>query len=303
MSRPISYWGGIFPALCTTFAADGSLDSDAQREVIRFALACGVDGVVCFGLAGEVNKLTPDERKHLSTLIIDEVNGRVPVLIGVGAEALHTSIDLARYAESVGADGLVIPPPITAHLDGDGLEPYFRDIAAATSLPVVIQDAPAYLGVGLSPACIRRLGDEQPNIRYVKVETGPEGTARWIAELAPRIGVFTGSAGLHLLGDLRAGAVGNVPGTELSDLLVSIYHMEQSGDAAVGAHFQRLLPYLVFSLQDIDHYNACTKEMLVRRGILRGSSSSLRSPAPALTAVSHTFLDWCAAELGLSVAP
>src|SRR5262249_36976471 len=98
MSATTGSFCGIFPAICTTFAADGSLDLDAQRAVVRFVLSSGADGIVCFGLAGEVNKLTPDERKLLTATIIEEADGRVPVLIGVGAEALHTARDLARQA-------------------------------------------------------------------------------------------------------------------------------------------------------------------------------------------------------------
>jgi 2-keto-3-deoxy-L-arabinonate dehydratase len=292
-------WGGIFPSLCTPFAKDGSLDLDSQRAVARFAVACGANGVVCFGLAGEVNKLTPEERKRLAAIILEAIDGQVPVLLGVGTEALHTSVELARYAESTGASGIIIPPPLTAHLQGAELVPYFRAIAAATSLPVIIQDAPAYLGIGLSPDCIRQCAQAQPNIRYVKVETGPEGTARWVTELAPEIGVFTGSAGLHLLDDLRVGAVGNIPGTELTDVLVSVYRQRRDGRlAAAEALFRRLLPYLAFSLQDLDHYNACTKEMLVRRGIL--SRAGLREPAPRLSAIALELLDAHSAELELS---
>jgi dihydrodipicolinate synthase/N-acetylneuraminate lyase len=292
-------WAGIFPAICTTFTPDGALDLEAQRAVVHFVLAGGADGIVCFGLAGEVNKLTPDERKRLATVILAEVDGRVPVLLGVGTEAVHTSIDLARFAEAAGASGIVVPPPITAHLPGDELVPYFCAIAAATTLPVVIQDAPAYLGIGSSPAAIRKCAEAQPNIRYVKVETGPEGTARWVSELSPRIGVFTGGAGLNLLDDLRVGAVGNVPGTELTDLLVAIYRARRQGRlAAAEASFRRLLPYLVFSLQDIDHYNACTKEILLRRGIL--ALAGLRQPAPRLSPLALELLDAHAAELALS---
>jgi 4-hydroxy-tetrahydrodipicolinate synthase len=279
---------------------DGALDIDAQRAVARFAIACGADGVVCFGLAGEVNKLTPEERKRLAAAILEEVDGHVPVLLGVGTEALYTSIELARYAETTGASGIVIPPPLTAHLQGDDLGPYFCAIAAATALPVVIQDAPAHLGIGLSPGCIRQCVQTQPNIRYMKVETGPEGTARWVTELGPNIGVFTGSAGLHLLEDLRVGAVGNIPGTELTDVLVSVYrHWQQGSLATAEALFRRLLPYLTFSLQDLDYYNACTKEMLVRRGIL--SRAGLREPAPRLSTLALELLDAHSAELELSV--
>lgn len=283
-------WSGIFPSLCTPFAEDGSIDLRAQRDVARFAIASGAHGIVCLGLAGEVTRLTSDERKQLCDVILEEVNGEVPVLVGVGGEAEHTTADLARHAQHAGADGLVIPPPITAHAPVEALEHYFLSVAARTHLPIMIQDAPAYLGVELSPQLVNRLTTAQSNIRHLKIESGPEGTADWVARLGPSVRVFTGDAGLHLLSTLRAGAVGNIPGVEFTDLLVAVYNAENRGDpVAADGLFYRLLPYLVFSLQNLDHYNACTKEVLVRRGILR--RGGLRTPAPLLTPLAHTLLD------------
>jgi 4-hydroxy-tetrahydrodipicolinate synthase len=281
MREPTKHWEGVFPSLCTPFGEDGAIDIELQRAVVRFALSCGAHGVFCLGLAGEVNKLTPNERKQLSSVVVEEVNGRVPVLVGVGAESEHTAIDLTHSAETAGADGVVAPPPSTARASADVLERYFLAIAANTRLPVVIQDAPAYLGVALSAEFVCRLAEMQPNIRYVKLESGPEETASWVAQLHHRAHVFTGDAGLHLLTSLRAGAVGNVPGVELTDLLIAVYDAEKRCDpASADALHSRVLPYLVFSLQGLDHYNACSKEMLVRRGVLpRGG---LRRPAPQL---------------------
>lgn len=289
---------GILPALCTPFAPDGSLDLDAQRQAVRFVLAGGASGIVCFGLAGEVNKLTPEERKEVAAVIIGEVGGRVPVLVGVGAEALHTSKDLARFAESAGADGIVVPPPITSHCDEGGLAPYFAEIADSTTLPMVIQDAPAYLGMKLSAAGIRRLAEAHPNIKYVKVESGPEETAHWVAQLSPLVKVLTGNAGVFLIDDIQLGAVGNVPGTELTDMLVSVYHDQKAGrGSAARDRFNSLLPYLMFSLQGMDHYNACTKEVMVRRGVLM--HAGLRLPAPGLDATSIQVLDRLLADIEL----
>ena len=281
MREPTTHWEGVFPSLCTPFGDDGAIDVESQRAVVRFALSCGAHGVFCLGLAGEVNKLTPNERKQLSSVIVEEVNGRVPVLVGVGAESEHTAIDLTRSAETSGADGVVAPPPSTARSSADALERYFLAIAENTRLPVVVQDAPAYLGVALSTDLVCRLVEMQPNIRYVKLESGPEETTNWVARLRQHAHVFTGDAGLHLLTSLRAGAVGNVPGVEVTDLLTAVYNAEKRGDpASADALHSRLLPYLVFSLQSLDHYNACSKEMLVRRGVLpRGG---LRRPAPQL---------------------
>ena len=289
--------------LCTTFAADGAIDAEAQRAVVAFALSCGVHGLVCFGLGAEVNKLTPDERRRLTDAIVGEAAGRVPVLIGVGAEAVHTAVGLARYAEAAGADGIVVPPPFTAGLAGDDLTGYFRAIAEAVDLPVMLQDASVYLGSALSPELVRRLGDTQPNIRYVKIEAGPEETARWVASVGPNVGVFTGDAGAYLLPCLRAGAVGNIPAVEVADRLAASYEAEARGDTSgADAHFLPLLPYLLFALQGgIDHCNAATKATLVRRGVL--ARPGLREPAPDFGGLFDDLIDGHAAALGLAPIP
>jgi 4-hydroxy-tetrahydrodipicolinate synthase len=296
-------WAGVFPVLCTPFADDGSVDVDAQRAVVRFALACGAHGLVCFGLGAEVNKLTPDERTRLTDAIIEEAAGRVPVLIGVGAEATHTAVELARYAQSAGADGVVVPPPFTAGVRGDELAGYFGAVASAVELPVMLQDASVYLGSALSPAFVRRLAEERPNVRYVKIEAGPEETARWVEGVGPDVRVFTGDAGVHLLPCLRAGAVGNIPAVEVADRLVAAYEAEMGGDAA-GAEerFRPLLPYLVFALEGgIDHCNAATKAILVRRGVL--ARGGLRQPAPDFGPLFDELVDGHAAALDLAPSP
>ena len=141
MAATDASWAGVFPVLCTPFDADGAVDVDAQRAVVRFAIAAGAHGLVCFGLGAEVNKLTADERRVLTDAIVDEAAGRVPVLIGAGAEAIHTAVELARYAERAGADGIVVPPPFTAGVHGDDLVAYFLAVAGAVELPVMLQDA------------------------------------------------------------------------------------------------------------------------------------------------------------------
>jgi 2-keto-3-deoxy-L-arabinonate dehydratase len=293
-------WAGVFPVLCTPFAEDGAIDTEAQRAVVRFALSCGAHGLVCFGLGAEVNKLTPAERVGLTGAIVDEAGGRVPVLIGVGAEATHTAVELARQAQASGADGVVVPPPFTARLPGPDLAGYFRTVAAAVDLPVMIQDASAYLGTALSPTLVRLLAAEQPNIRYVKIEAGPEETARWAEGLGGDVRLFTGDAGVHLLACLRSGAVGNIPAVDVADRLVAAYGADAAGDEATAdERFRPLLPYLVFALQGgIDHCNAATKAILVRRGVL--ARGGLRPPAPDYGTRFDELIDAHAAALELS---
>jgi dihydrodipicolinate synthase/N-acetylneuraminate lyase len=302
MAAADPWWRGIFPVLCTPLDATGAVDVDAQRAVVRFALACGVHGLVCFGLGAEVNKLTPDERRRLTDAIIEEAAGRVPVLVGVGAEAVYTAVELARYAEAAGADGVVVPPPFTAGLAGTGLAGYFRAVAGSVELPVMLQDASVYLGAALSPELVRQLGEAERNIRYVKIEAGPEETARWVAGVGPGVRVFTGDAGAYLLPCLRAGAVGNIPAVEVADHLVAAYEAEAAGDTeGAETRFRPLLPYILFALQGgIDHCNAATKATLVRRGVL--ARGGLREPAPDYGPLFEELVDAHAAALDLSPA-
>jgi 4-hydroxy-tetrahydrodipicolinate synthase len=222
------------------------------------------------------------------------------VLIGVGAEATHTALELARYAQSAGADGVVVPPPFTT---GANVEGYFHAIADAVELPVMIQDASVYLGSGLSPALVRGLADRHANVGYVKIEAGPEETARWVAGVGEDVRVFTGDAGVHLLDCLRAGAVGNIPAVEVADRLVAAYEAETGGDQPRAEElFRPLLPYLVFALESgIDHCNAATKAILVRRGVL--ARGALRQPAPDFGPVFDELVDGHAAALELAPSP
>lgn len=290
MSGTVSKWRGIFPALCTPFTSDGDVDAVAQRRVVRFALEAGAHGVVAFGLAGEVLKLAVDERERLLHAIVDEVNGDVPILVGVGAESLRTSRRLACDAEKAGADCIVIPAPIATGADRTELISYFASIAHAVSLPVMIQDAPAYLGIGLGSALVTELGRMAENVRLVKLEAGPADISEWIADLGDEFSVWGGDGGMYQRDCLSAGADGIIPGVDLVDRLVAVYEADASGDHETAAYlFERLLPVLVFEMQSIDHYNACAKRVLCRRGVLE--RDLLRAPAHRFSDVCDDLLD------------
>ena len=292
-----SSWRGIFPSIPTPFTSAGDVDLRAQQALVRFAVEQGAHGIMCFGLAGEVFKLTAEERRRLADVILAEAAG-LPVLVGVSAESEHTARELARHAAAGGATGVVVAPPVTSRPSRDELARFFSRVAESAQIPVMIQDAPEYLGVALGPEFVRRLADSTPNVEYVKLETGPDGLAAWREELGDGIGVFGGNGGLHILECMRAGAAGLAPGLEVIDLLVAIYDAEVAGDQARAEQLYReFLPLMVFEIQDIDHYNACAKYVLARRGV--ALETHLRAPAPALTASAKAVLDSFADSLGL----
>jgi 4-hydroxy-tetrahydrodipicolinate synthase len=296
-------WTGILPSLPTPFAASGAVDAPGFRAVVRFAVDAGAHGIVCFGLAGEVSRLTVDERELLLAVAVEEADGAVPVLAGATAENLPDALRLARHAESAGAAGIVVPPPTASRFAEGDIADFMVKVANAVRLPVTIQDAPEYLGVGLSVAAVADIRRRAPNVGAVKLEAGPEGIEAWRAALGEDVAVYAGNGGMYLLDALRAGADGIMPGVDTVDLQVAIYALERDGRSAEAeALFTDLLPMLVFELQHIEHYNACAKHVLGRRGV--AVFPGLRAPAPAfLSPPSIARLDAYVERLGLTCDP
>lgn len=157
---------GIVGFGVTPFHQDLTLNLDAlRRNAAHLAEHCEV--VVALGNNGEIFSLAPEEQQVVARQVIEEVRGRKPVLVGVGFSA-PVARELARSAEAAGADGvLVLPPHLTAAND-DGLFEYYRTVAAATKLGVVLFQTPA---MNFSVGLLRRLA-EVPNIVGMKDEHG-----------------------------------------------------------------------------------------------------------------------------------
>jgi dihydrodipicolinate synthase/N-acetylneuraminate lyase len=290
----------VYPAICTPFTTDDAVDLGAQRRVVRFVLESGSHGIVAFGLAGEVLKLSTDERRQLIDVIVDEAGGAVPVFAGVGAPSVRASIELARYAERAGASCVVLPAPAGGAGSDSSLIDYFARVAAAVSVPVMIQDAPQYLGVRLGPEIVRQAGKASENIRLVKLEAGPAEMSEWLDVLGSDFSVWGGDGGVYLLDCVRLGASGIIPGSDLVDRLVDVYEINAVGDEdRADTLFQRILPMLVFEMQhSIDHYNACAKLVLRQRGVL--AEVQLRQPAASLPPASRALLERHIAALNLA---
>jgi 2-keto-3-deoxy-L-arabinonate dehydratase len=296
MIRPS--WSGVFPSLATPFDENGELDLAGQRAITRFAVDSGSHGLICFGLAGEVFRLTAAERLELLTVIVDECAGRVPVLAGTGTESEHASVQLARALAAGGADGLVIPPPLTCPASQPELMHYFEAVATATDLPVMIQDAPEYLSVEVGPRVVTELLDRVPNLVAMKLEIGADHLAPWVEEFDGRLQLFCGNGGLYLIDCLRLGAAGIAPGVDLIDLLVEIHDLwrdDRQDDA--WERMVRVLPMLTFQMTDIEHFNAAAKYVLVKRGVLTGDH--LRAPTLRLGDTGRQLADDYLAQLSL----
>lgn len=294
-------WRGIFPSLPTPFTPEGELDLEAQRAIVRFALDSGAHGLICFGLAGEVFRLSVAERLQLLEVILEENAGLAPVLVGVSTEDELSSVNLAKAVVEAGVDGIVVPPPLTIPDSRTELLKFFERVSGSVEVPVMLQDAPEYLQVEVGPEVVETLAERIPNLAVVKLEIGADGLAEWTESFGDRLTIFCGSGGLYLIDCLEHGAAGVAPGTDLTDLLVQVYERwsTQDSDGAWDL-LTNLLPMLGFQMQTIDHYNATAKQVLLKRGVI--PFPGLRPPAVQLGETGKALVDSHLARLGLTAA-
>ena len=268
---------GVFPILATPFSKDGDVDEDGLKRLINFCIECGVHGLGEFGLASEFYKLTDDERRRITDLVLEEVGGRVPVVIGVGGPSNVVAVDFSRYAQSAGADAVLALPPYVVPAAGDELLGYYRDLGSAIDIPIMIQDAVTSIPTAISLDLIVKMSEEIENIKYIKEEVVPPGhkIGRIIEAVGDKLTVFAGNGNMFVIDSLSRGAVGLMPGCDVPDLHVGIYEAFQEGDIdKARERYEKVLPLVVFESQ---FYLAGTKAVLKSRGII--GSDHVRSPS------------------------
>ncbi|WP_377811064.1 4-hydroxy-tetrahydrodipicolinate synthase [Azospirillum sp. A29] len=187
---------GTYTVLITPFTADGgAVDVPALKKLVNWQIEQGIHGLIPLGSTGEFLSMTPEERAQVIEICVTEAAGRVPVLIGTGAEWTRDAVALAKEAESMGADGVMVIPPYYSSPTPDELFDHYRRIGEAISLPVMIYNNPATANVDLTPPIVARLS-EIDNVLYIKESTLEVTRVRDIIELCgDRMTVFAGILG------------------------------------------------------------------------------------------------------------
>jgi 4-hydroxy-tetrahydrodipicolinate synthase len=187
---------GTYTVLITPFTADGSaVDLPALRRLVDWQIREGIHGLIPLGSTGEFLSMTRDEREAVIDTCVKTADGRVPVLIGTGAEWTRDAVDYAKEAERFGADGIMVIPPFYSSPTEDELFEHYRQIGEAISLPVMIYNNPATANVDLTPPIVARLS-QIDNVRYIKESTLEVTRVRDIIELCgDRMTVFAGILG------------------------------------------------------------------------------------------------------------
>jgi 4-hydroxy-tetrahydrodipicolinate synthase len=190
---------GIFPPHITPFMKNEEIDETGLRSLIHFWLDSGCAGLVSCASNGEGPYMTREERRRVLHLVIDEVNGKVPVIAGAGAPSTRETAFLTRDAADTGADAVLIVSPYYFKPDSRELFEHYSSVIGSTDIPVIVYNVPKFTGYNVDPDVVVRLAEEYDQVVGVKDSGGSIGQiSDLIRRIGGRISVLAGTADLVL---------------------------------------------------------------------------------------------------------
>lgn len=292
MNETIKGFQGPMPILPTPVASDGTIDEVSLRRLVRYGLRCGAAAIGHFGIASEYHKISDDDRTAIIEILVDEVGGRVPLFVGVAANAGHIAAAYARQAERMGVDLLMLATPQMKMPDRDAMCDYFRRVAGATPLPIIVQDTPVSAPI-LTAEVTWDLCQELPTLQYVKAEGGDFLTksVRLMELSEGKVSVIGGAGGRQMIHMLRVGVKAFMTGTEAMDMHAAVIAAYLAGDeeGAARIYYERVLPY--FAFYEV-HSEELLKEMLYRRGVIDCPDVIAPRAATPMSDVERREFEW-----------
>ena len=288
-------WQGIFAVLQTPLTGADTIDMGVMARQVEFSIACGSTGLVYPVLGGEFQYLTETERNDALRVVCESTEKRVPVVAGVAAPSRAVAAGMAKTASDAGADALIALPPYLAPASLNQVMDYYRAIADASGLPIMVQHARL---VPLPPAFLVRLLTEIDEVKYIKEEREP--SAHNLSQVMKDVGeeclgIFGGSHGKWMMSEMERGSSGFMPAVQTLDIYVKTWDAFQAGDKKEArrlydAHLPLINQLTLVGLQ------VC-KEVLVRRVVFE--NNIMRMPgAVQMDEGDHRELDAVMENLG-----
>lgn len=282
----VGRFSGIIPPIVTLFDERGRIDDAANERHIAYVLRGGVHGIFALGTTGEVMHLSPEERRRFAELTVRQVDGRVPVVIGCASTSTEESVALARHAQEIGADGVVVLPPYYWTPNDQAIERHIGTVAEAVDLPVIIYNFPAVVGRTISPALVATLAASHDTVLGIKETVDSishihEVIAR-VKPSRPEFSVLCGYE-FHLLNTLLSGGDGSIPALAnfAPQLPVEVYERVRQGQIAEAAELMRRRLELAALYQLDAPFFVVVKEAMVLLGLI--PQATVRPPAGPLT--------------------
>lgn len=204
-------WEGIYPAVLTPFTKDGEIDFEMFALNTEAQIKAGVHGIILAGTLGEASALETEEKFELLKYAKKITQGRIPVILNLSENTTKNAVNFARKARELGADGLMLLPPMRYKADSREVVEYFKAVATATDLPILIYNNPVDYGIYVTLEMFEEL-IEYPTIQAVKESTRDlANVTRMVNRFGKRIKIL-GGVDTICLETLILGADGLVAG-------------------------------------------------------------------------------------------
>ena len=259
---------GVIPALITPFDEHEEFDENRMRKLVNHLIERGMDGLYLTGSTGEGFLMTPEERKKVVEVVIDELHGRIPVIVHVGAISTKISIDLAKHAYATGADAISSVPPFYWKFKEENIYKYYEAVSMSTPLPMIVYNVPLAGLLGFDFIC--RLANI-PNVKGVKYTACThQDIYKCKDKISQDFMVYSGADEMAVSGIINEadGIIGSFY-SMMPDVFKDIYQKVKSGDIAGAQKKQKIAVDIIEASLKYDYY-AVIKESLRWMGVDAG---------------------------------
>ncbi|WP_026573700.1 4-hydroxy-tetrahydrodipicolinate synthase [Bacillus sp. UNC438CL73TsuS30] len=291
---------GAFPVLITPMTQAQEIDWAGVKNNVNYFINQGVAGLVINGSTGEFVSLTKEERYQMVEVVMKEVNGRVPVIVGTSAETTKETIEYTKQAEAHGADCALIINPYYGKPKEEEIYFHFKEVSDAVNIPIMLYNNPFTSGINMSTELMLRIGRDCENVTHIKESSGEIAKARDLARHGKGdFEVFCGSEEL-VMESYLVGATGwiAVAGNIVPKLVTDMYNHFQNGEVEKAwAINDQILPLCTYLEGSGKYVQICKRVM----ELLGQAGGPARHPRLGLTPEEDQKLKDILANLSLAV--
>lgn len=248
-------FAGIIPPVVTVFDAYGEIQEDKTAAYIKSLVSTGIHGIFVGGSTGEAPLMTTEQRKQVIDIGVEASDGRLPVLAGTGYNSTKMTIELSKYAQHAGADGVVVSVPHYPKPTQEGIYRHYQAIAESVDIPLFAYNYPEQYGLDIEPETVARLAEDGYILGIKDTHADLDHTADIIRLTGNKITVWQGYD-TKILPALCIGADGAVCtiGNVIPHEMVAIYSLHQQGKVQEAARIQ-------LSIFGLIHVLSCRHDM------------------------------------------
>ena len=278
-TKSLPKFAGVYPFLYMPFDEKSRIDYEDLRKLTEFVVASGADGLG-IAMGSEIFKMSESERDLVLKAVVDQVNGRVNVVMHTGAQGTDLALKYSSSAKELGADALMVTPPTVLPVPNDIIVKHYVEISEKVKMPMFIQDI---WTSPIPPAVMIEIVRATEYAKYAKAETPP--TTMRTTELknlgGDEVIGFGGAWGTNFVSELNRGSEGTMPGCVVPEFYSKAWEYWKRGrkDDAY-THMEKIGPLLSLLTRSLDFSYHLDKEILKRRGVIKSVNDRMPTAKP-----------------------